>query len=421
MATKMILIPLIEYESLKTRSIPSVSQASSAPSQDDAILKSNLPDELKIKLFQGAKRIMLNEVNDIKNAPLLIKNVNEDQQNATPPTLKTTNSSTISITNESQTPLSNTPSSLSVSGNDEAGGEVESFLKANDVQPDSDGNTIINGNKIDGTRFAKVVNQLSDGRRKRSPGTYIVMQYLKDRDWPRNIFTAGIIRAIDSIRSKSTDVTNDYPRKELVLKSKWMEGNTSNGNKKHDNGIRSAVKRPRDEDDNDDDYTGEDVSTRLKRRRCDTSRKRSHDTDQHYPEKKLRMENVSSRKRKHDEDAQISVKKMRMENDSSRKRKHEEDTQISVKKMRMEMMNPKKRKYMDEVLHGGKRRRDETVSSVKRKLEGLDLPCKRKFENGCCPVSKRQKTMITAVGLSSKRKNEDESIQPFKKVRWETY
>lgn len=214
MPKKMVLVPQHEYESLKKNRLPPIlSHLEAPPEQDDSILKSNLPDDLKIKLYQEAKRIMVNQVNEMKNTPLLVKDVNGSSRVAPPPVppvepernlppmppappMSTSYLDDFSVDDASMVPLP-----------DEDDLEVEAFLKHYNVRPDSRGNTVIDGKTIEGSQFRSVVEQLSDGRRRRSPGTNAVMHYLRNQQWPDSIFSRAILQAVRNVKTPQMDIT----------------------------------------------------------------------------------------------------------------------------------------------------------------------------------------------------------------------
>lgn len=219
----MVLVPKTEYEALKKRLPPAFSHMEPLPPQDTTILESRLPDELKIKLFQEAKRVMVNQANEMKNTPLLIKNVNDKPQREFPPE-STPSGAEQGIPSYAASPMEeenvHDASAAAAYDDDDLESfpglpdqddlEVAKYLKAHEIRPDSRGDVVIEGKTLEGNKFLNVVDQLTDGRRKRSPGTNAVMHYLKNLSLPPAIFSPAIIRAVRNSTTPSIDIA---PRK----------------------------------------------------------------------------------------------------------------------------------------------------------------------------------------------------------------
>lgn len=200
---KYRLISEKEYERWKTSIDTNLSS-----SDDNKILESKLPDDLKIKLFQEQKRAECNTRDRAELAlkmgiPLPVKKDVEIQYDQEQPILgeRGTSPMPISDENKEEVPLKRkVPLSKRIKTSFDfqkaSMKNIASYLTSLGIRGNSDGNVYINEKLVPESNFKDLIHQLSDARVKRTVATNVVINELKKHNVPHDIFSTRIMKDI---------------------------------------------------------------------------------------------------------------------------------------------------------------------------------------------------------------------------------
>jgi len=197
----MKLIPAALYDRLMAQhsqgpSLPTGSTETS-PSQ---LLDSNIPDEIKAKLYHEMKRNQHNSEIAAENSPLLVK-MKEAFKVPTDDTHDKVIATYDSDNNESFTTPPSTPVKLNSKTPENwpkaSAKNITGFLTLSKITSNENGELVLNGNHVPGSNFKQVVKQLSDARFKKSAGYNDVIQYLTTRDLPFGMFSKTVLKDIN--------------------------------------------------------------------------------------------------------------------------------------------------------------------------------------------------------------------------------
>lgn len=171
----MRLIPSSLYDHLLKRDgLPSDEPMST-------ILDANIPDDLKVVLFQEQKRNENLEDKGEKEKPLRVTEVGKEEPTILP---------------EIPAEIPQPPPPRR-----HAQTTLEDFLDSIDIRSNNRNEMVIKGRSIPGSRFARIILELSDGRRKRSKQTLEVLAYLASmvNIIPSGVFSKGIMNVMQSM------------------------------------------------------------------------------------------------------------------------------------------------------------------------------------------------------------------------------
>lgn len=147
------------------------------PEDNNDILSTNLPDELKISLYQEAKRNENRERKIKKDTPILVKNIREEP-------------STNEVNEIGE------PASISYEFNPHQQ-RVAAYLNSIGVKNNEKNELVLAGTEYPGTNYETMVHELTDARKRRSDASGVVMSYLKKLPTlPKGVFSFGMMRAI---------------------------------------------------------------------------------------------------------------------------------------------------------------------------------------------------------------------------------
>ncbi len=213
---KYRLIPEKEYERLKSSMEPVIN--------DNNILESKLPDDVKIKLFQEQKRV---ECNTRDRAELIAKigypmpvkkdvEIQHDQpmmgERGTSPIPMNEDEEDVSIKRKIPIRKKLKPS---MDFNKPNLQNIASYLKSVGIRGNGDGNVFIDDKLVPESDYKTMIRQLSDARIKRSAGTNVIINELRKHNVPNELFSVRIMREIGKPNvSQSGDGSS--------LPSKWV-------------------------------------------------------------------------------------------------------------------------------------------------------------------------------------------------------
>lgn len=213
----MKLIPIALYDKLMKQQQHEPMDVT-LPSTD--VLESELPEEVKLKLYHHKQRTLAKEELVQKNTPIpvmsmtqaQIKNSDSIQEDPVPfPLVKTPlvepPTSIIQTEECPETPKSRKSKSAKPIKSRilETDRKISSFLYDQGIRPNAEGEVRIGKRVIPSSSYLKCVQQLSDARRKRTTPTREIMKQLSKIEIPDDLFSAGIMNAIKGKHDKSTN------------------------------------------------------------------------------------------------------------------------------------------------------------------------------------------------------------------------
>ncbi|CAL8114777.1 unnamed protein product [Orchesella dallaii] len=227
----MKLIPATLYDRL-------MAQHSSSPVEEvssNQILDSDLPDEIKAKLYQEFKRNQRGCKTAEDNIPMMVQlkevhkpipqSVPETKREISPPPADSPRA-------ESPPPHFATPQSSPVKAPIQTPGKetwasvtakrVMDFLQTINIEADDEGQVLLSGKTIPGSNLKLIVQNLSDARFKKTFGYTDVINYVSKQSIPLGMFSISVMNDIkqcnaNPIRDSSSIVTRGGSSKSL----KW--------------------------------------------------------------------------------------------------------------------------------------------------------------------------------------------------------
>ncbi|CAL8080152.1 unnamed protein product [Orchesella dallaii] len=231
MAKRMKLIPASLYDRL-------MAQHSDKPSDEvstNQILDSDLPDEIKAKLYQEFKRNQRGCKTAEDNIPMMVQlkeahkpisqSVPETKKEVSlppadppraespPPHYATPQASPVRTSIKS--PVKETWASVTAK-------RINDFLQTINIEADDGGQVLLDGKPIPGSNLKLIVQNLSDARFKKTFGYTDVINYIANTSIPLGMFSLSVMNDIKQcnakpIRESSSTVTRGGSTKSM----KW--------------------------------------------------------------------------------------------------------------------------------------------------------------------------------------------------------
>lgn len=205
MAKKMKLISAALYDRLMTSVVTKHHPLTGATSStDDAghVLDSDLPTDIKAKLFHEIKRSQHAYKAEQDNTPVLVK-VKESKKEESTPTSTKENIDTTPSPPTSPNSKRRKTAAKSIKWNEASSNRMIGFLESYKITLNADGGVNINGRDIPNSNYKFLVRSLSDARYKKPDGYSDVIEYLAKQHVPVGSVSPTLLKEIMAVQMKS--------------------------------------------------------------------------------------------------------------------------------------------------------------------------------------------------------------------------